>query len=120
MFTYYLATLIEEKNFLPCETKCFADDYRVYNIIVYTIAYNSVAATGIWLVIYLLFIAIYGPLWLMSFALTAWGSVFMGLLGFVLLARKIARSMAFPGSVKSFQRQFADNFMNRHLNKLRR
>tara|TARA_B110000090_G_C13228385_1_gene387585 strand:+ start:152 stop:847 length:696 start_codon:yes stop_codon:yes gene_type:complete len=70
------------------------------------------SALGI-LVVWILISIITFPLWLMSFIVTAWGSIII-LIGFaVWSARLFARSMAFPGATKTMQRSMATDFMYR-------
>ena len=113
--SHWLAGVIESKTGARCELRCLCDDYLPF---FHTIAYNPLSVLGVALLVWIIFIAIFGPLWLASFAISTWGALLLLLVGIVWLARFIARSMAFPGAVKSMQRSFAQSFIKRNSEQL--
>ena len=79
------------------------------------LAYNpAMAAVGL-LVVYLVFCIVFTPLLLLSYLIT-WKGSCLFLLGLIFVgARSLARSIAFPGSTMSVQREMSADFMRRNL-----
>ena len=79
------------------------------------LAYNpAMAGVGL-LVVYLVFCIIFTPLLLLSYLIT-WKGSCLFLLGLIFVgARSLARSIAFPGSTMSVQREMSADFMRRNL-----
>ena len=72
-----------------------------------TIAFSpAVAAAGL-LAVYLVFLILFLPLFLLSYILTSFGSFLFLLFLIVLGARSLARSLAFAGSTLSVQREMS-------------
>ena len=113
MFNLY--SLVEQRLGKVLDYRCLCDDYLpIFKVV----AYNPLSVMGVAVLFWIILIAIYGPLWLVSFAISTWGAVIMFFTGFVLLSQYIARSMAFPGSVKSFQRNYATLFIKKTTDQL--
>jgi len=115
MFSAWLAGFIESKVGGRCEMRCLCDNYLPF---FYVIAYNPLSVLGIAILLWIIFIAIFGPLWLASFAVSTWGALLLLAVGIVWLARFVARSMAFPGAVKSMQKVCAQTFFKRNTEQL--
>eukprot|EP01038_Epipyxis_sp_PR26KG_P013207 gene13207-17699_t len=70
------------------------------------------------IVIYILFLILFVPLWLISFLITSYGSFLLSLYGLHRLCIYITSLIAFPGSMKSTQKDIAIDFINSHLNNI--
>ena len=82
------------------------------------VVYNpAVAAIGL-VVLYVVFCVVFTPLLLLSYVVTSYGS-FASLVALVVVgARALARSISFPGSTLSIQREMSADFMRRLLGQL--
>ena len=72
-----------------------------------TIAFAPAAAAAGILAIYTVFLVLFLPLFLLSFLLTSYGSVVFLLFLLLVVARSLARSLAFAGSTMSVQREMS-------------
>jgi hypothetical protein len=72
----------------------------------------AIAAAGI-LIGYIIFLIFFLPLYLISCLLTSYGSVLFLMALIVVGARSLARSMTFPGSTLSVQREISTDFMRK-------
>lgn len=89
-----------------CLTSSLADRFP---ILLQKTCYSPLLTLGVMTILYLLFLLIFCPLWLLSCLITVYGSslVFLGL--FHLLAVYITQSIAFPGSTTSAQKQISND-----------
>ena len=81
-------------------------------------AFSPVITFAVYIVLYLLICIFYIPLWLLSFAITSTGSFLVFLILTILSFRSLGRSIAFPGSTASVQREMSSDFLRKLLNKL--
>ena len=72
-----------------------------------TIAFSPAVAGAGLLAVYLVFLVLFLPLFLLSYILTSFGSFLFLLFLIVLGARSLARSLAFAGSTLSVQREMS-------------
>lgn len=78
-----------------------------------SIAFSPVIALIVSISLYIVFCIVYIPLFLLSFLLTTYGSCLFVIFIIVLCARSLARTIAFPGSTMSLQRELSADFMRR-------
>ena len=88
--------------------------YMPFKAIVFSPIVSVIAS----LVIYIIFSILFFPLWLVSFIVTPWGSVGVLFLCIFVLGRSVARTIAFPGSTMSLQREYSADFMRRFTSQL--
>jgi len=98
---------------------------RVLNILLYksladrfspplkTVVYSPVMVLLALVVVYLLFCLVWLPLYLISLLVTWWGSVLILVSSIVAGARSFARTVMFPGSTRSLQKQYSVDFLRR-------
>lgn len=80
-----------------------------------TIVFSPAAAAAGILALYLVFLILFLPMYILSFLLTSYGSVLFLFFLVLLLARSLARSLAFAGSTMSVQREMsAGTYFHRH------
>ena len=72
-----------------------------------TIAFAPAAAAAGLLAFYTVFLVLFLPMYLLSFLLTSYGSVAFFLFLVLVVARSLARSLAFAGSTMSVQREMS-------------
>lgn len=72
-----------------------------------TIAFSPAVAAGGLLAVYLVFLILFFPLFLLSYLLTSYGSLLFLLFLILVIARSLARSLAFAGSTLSVQREIS-------------
>jgi len=90
--------------------KSFADKLSPgLKTLVYNPPYVLLALTAI----YLVFCIIWFPLWLISLLFTWWGSMAFLTASVILGARAFARTIMFPGSTTSLQKQYSVEFLRR-------
>ena len=77
------------------------------------VVFNSVTSLILLVVVYLLFCVIYLPLFLISFLVSSYGSIFLLLALIVTGLRSLARTLVFPGSSKALQREVAQEFLRK-------
>lgn len=77
------------------------------------ICYSPVITLVVVLVVYLAFLIVFCPLWLLSFFITVYGSCAVFCILFHFLAVFITRSIAFPGSMVSTQQQVSAEVVKR-------
>ncbi|RYG94612.1 hypothetical protein EON65_57225, partial [archaeon] len=108
----------EENNSSPwfnsclrfCVTSSLADQlHPAFRFIAYSPVIVLIAA----LVLYIVFLLVFTPLWLVSFGITSYGSLALSLVLLHYLAVYITRSIAFPGSNISTQQQISTETMKR-------
>ena len=83
-----------------------------------TICNNPIIALVVMIILYLLFLIIYTPLWLLSYMITIYGSYIILIISIHYLAIYISRMIAFPGCNASLQKQVSSEFVRRILNYL--
>lgn len=131
-FTHRLRTMFRSINHFASATEEYSRSNRenwkgkVLNFILYssvadrllnqtlkTLAYNPNITFFAILVLYLIFCIIWFPLYLLSLAVSWWGSILCLICCIILGARSFARTIMFPGSTKSLQKQYSVDFMRR-------
>ena len=82
------------------------------------IVINPIYSAVILLALYVIFVIAYTPFWLISFLVSSWGSLF--LFGYMLVwgLRAFARTISFPGSSKSLQRDFSLDYIRRTVQQI--
>lgn len=89
---------------------CLADKlYLPFRII----CNNPIISSVVVLVLYLVFLIVYFPLWIIGLLITPYGSLLLFLVLFHFLAIFIARAIAFPGSSSSTLRQMSGDTIRR-------
>jgi hypothetical protein len=83
-----------------CLFHCAADAWL--NPLFQGAAYNAATVSIAVIVVYIVFVVIYAPLYLCSYVLTGWGSFALMIFAIVLLLRWFARSMTFAGLILQF------------------
>jgi len=86
---------------------------RLLGPTVKAIAYNPMMVLLALTAVYAVFCLIWLPLWLISLLVTWWGSMAMLATCIVLGARAFARTIMFPGSTQSLQKQYSIEFLRR-------
>lgn len=86
---------------------------RVFSPLLKTVAYSPVMVLLALLVVYTLFCLVWLPLYLISLLVTWWGSVLILVSSIVAGARSFARTIMFPGSTRSLQKQYSVDFLRR-------
>lgn len=79
------------------------------------ILFNPIVVFVVVIILYIIFFIVFLPLYLISYIISSWGSFLVFIWLICLLARLIARTMSFPGSTKSLQRDYSVDFMKRFL-----
>lgn len=95
--------------------KTFAD---VTCHMVHWIVFNPTTALIVAAVLYLIFVIIFTPFLLFSYAISSFGSFLLFLLMLCLAARALSRTMTFPGSTLGYQRGIAADFLRRICDQL--
>lgn len=83
--------------------------WKPFQVVVGSPGYSAV----ILLILYIVFILLWLPFWLTSFAVGSWGSLFILCYLLVWGLRAFARTISFPGSSKSLQRDFSLDYIRR-------
>ena len=83
--------------------------HRVLRVLVFSPALVFAAL----IVLYTLFCLVWLPLYVLSLAITWWGSAFLLLGCLVLAIRSFARTLIFPGSTLALQRQVSADYLRR-------
>ena len=86
---------------------------RVFSPLLKTVAYSPVMVLLALLVVYTFFCLVWLPLYLISLLVTWWGSVLILVSSIVAGARSFARTIMFPGSTRSLQKQYSVDFLRR-------
>ncbi len=90
--------------------KSLADNYPfLLNSLVYSPTFGSL----IFLILWLLFLVVYVPVWLFSFVVGSYCSTLALVVAVGVLCRRFARFMAFPGSSSSFMRDISGDYLKR-------
>ena len=87
----------------------YCSSFRLFKSIAYSPAMVLLALV----LIYVVFIVVWFPLYLISFVLSTPGSVALLLALIVLSVRSFARTIMFPGSTKHLQKQYAVDYLRR-------
>ena len=74
---------------------------------------NPIISAVVLITLYMIFVLIYLPFYLVSLVVTPYGAILLLLYLFYVLAKYIAGSIAFPGSTKSLQREYSADYMKR-------
>ena len=90
--------------------KSMADTYPA---ILFYISFSPTYGSGIFLVVYLIFIIVFIPFWLLSYFVTSTGSTVVLICSLVMVCRAFARLMTFPGASKSLQREVSGDYLKR-------
>jgi hypothetical protein len=100
--------LVADACLLP--GKSWADHY--YGPLRY-LSFSPTWGMGILLVVYLIFLLLFAPFWLLSFWLSSIGSLSVLIALVVYGCRMLARFMSFPGASASLQRDLAADYIQR-------
>jgi len=111
-----LVKLIEESSYCHRVLKNTCADHLPSGL--KFMAYNPPVCLIVTIVVYLLICVIYLPLYLSSFIVTTTGSRIIFVIAIVLSLRSLGRMIAFPGSTTSYQKELAQQYMQRLFSQL--